>query len=57
MVDCLCQVVCFYCDIYGVFIFIYYDGCDVCWCYSVNYELCWVIILQDDIDVFIIQFS
>lgn len=57
MVNCLCQVIGFNGDIYGVFIFIYYDRSNVCWCYCVNYELCWVIILQDDIDMFVIQFS
>lgn len=56
-VNRLRQVIGFNGDIYGVFIFIYYDRSNVCRCYCVNYELRRVIILQDDIDTFVIQFS
>lgn len=57
MFDCLCQIIGFNGDIYGMFIFVYYDRCDVCWCYCINDELCWVIILQYDINMFIVQFG
>lgn len=56
VVDSLCQIVFGDGDIYGMGIFVDDDCCYFGWSYGVDYELCWVVVLQDDVYLFFIDF-